>query len=547
MNRNFPLSQKFLLKTLSAMLGATMLTASPIASLSTVQAASSSTQAEVQAWQTNKAYSAGDIVSYEGKIYEAKWWSYNSRPDAKVTNEWDTPWKLIGDSTKDTTPPSAPTQLISTEQSTSSITLTWTASTDNVGVSHYDVYRDGKKVGSTIAKIFTDYELEADTIHQYVIQAVDTSGNQTGSAVLHASTKAVPGQDLGVGESRVLSDAQIAQLWNGINPAFLPDAAAAAIQTALPKAEYETTFPLRYGTAEWEAIAKGKYYYKPNQSDYYSYDNLVSAVREMANIKYKEIIRQGNSNVKQIYRLDKKTKTETLLYQAPDFNDPNMASLPKMTRIVDFGTFLSEGSSNDRKRELAGFLANIAHETGGGWATAPGGELRWALFFNEELNYVNTNNIGYVDEDNLFWKPVPGKSYHGRGPIQLSWNYNYGLISSIVYSDPAILLQDPDKITADGKLGFITALLFWMTPQDPKPSNHAIMTGQWVPTAEELAKGLLPGFGATIMVINGGQEGNMAEDVHPVKRRVAHYRDLTTRMGADITGEKLDTAGMQPF
>ncbi|SMG15738.1 glycoside hydrolase family 19 protein [Paenibacillus aquistagni] len=547
MNRNFPLSQKFLLKTLSAMLGASLLITAPVGSLSTVHAASDTSQAEVEAWQTNKAYSAGDIVSHQGKIYQAKWWSYNSRPDAKVTNEWDTPWKLLSDSGKDTTPPTSPTQLVSTEQTSTSITLSWTASTDNVAVSHYDVYRNGSRVGSTIAKMFTDYELKADTLYQYMIRAVDTSGNEAGSTTIHASTKAVAGSDLQVGESRVLSDAQITQLWNGLNPAFLPDAAAAAIQTALPKAEYESTFPLRYGTAEWDAIAKGKYYYKPNQSDYYSYDNLVAAVREMANIKYKEVIRQGNSNVKQIYRLDKHLKTETLLYQAPDFNDANMANLPKITRIVDFGSFLSEGSSNDRKRELAGFLANIAHETGGGWSTAPGGELRWALFFNEELNYVNTDNIGYVDEDNLFWKPVAGKSYHGRGPIQLSWNYNYGLISSIVYSDPSILLNDPDKITADGKLGYITALLFWMTPQDPKPSNHDIMIGQWVPTTEQLAKGLVPGFGATIMVINGGQEGNLSEEMMPVKRRVDHYRDLTTRMGATITGEKLDTAGMQPF
>jgi len=549
MNRNFPFSHKLLLKSLSAVLGATILTAAPLGSSSTAYAASSTNSSQVQAWQTNKAYSAGDIVSHQGKIYEAKWWSYNSRPDAKVTNEWDTSWKLLKDNNEDTTPPTAPTNLVSTEQSSTFITLTWTASTDNVGISHYDVFRNGAKVGSTIAKKFSDYELEADTGYQYVIRAVDTSGNYTDSSAISAATKGGGGPvtDIGVGESRVLTDDQISQLWNGINPAFLPDAAAAEVQAAIPKAEYESTFPLRYGTPEWDAKAKGNYYYKPNQSDYYSYDNLVAAVREIANIKYKEVVREGYPNVKQIYRLDKQAKTETLLFQAPDFNDASHANLPKLTRIVDFGSFLGEGSSNDRKRELAGFLANIAHETGGGWSTAPGGELRWALFFNEELGFVNTDKIGYIDEDNLFWKPVPGKSYHGRGPIQLSWNYNYGLISSIVYRDPGVLLNDPDKITADGKLGFITGLLFWLTPQDPKPSNHDIMTGQWTPTAEQLAKGLVPGFGATIMVINGGQEANLPETADPVRRRVAHYRDLTTRMGANIEGEKLDTAGMQPF
>lgn len=547
MNRNFPFSHKLLLTSLSAVLGAAIVTFVPMGILSTAHAASSTSSFQAQAWQTNKAYSEGDIVSHQGKVYEAKWWTYNNRPDQKVTNEWDTPWKLLKDNNEDTTPPTAPTNLKSTEQSSTFITLAWTASTDDAGISHYEVLRNGVKVGSTIDKSFSDYELEADTEYQYVIRAVDTSGNYTDSAAISTTTKGGKATDIGVGESRVLTDAQINQLWNGINPAFLPDRAAVAVQAALPKAEYESTFPLRYGTPEWDVKAKGNHYYKPNQTDYYSYNNLVSAVREIANIKYKEVVRAGYPNVKQIYRLDKQAKTETLLFQAPDFNDASHSSLPKLTRIVDFGSFLNEGSHNDRKRDLAGFLANIAHETGGGWAAAPGGELRWALFFNEELGFVNTDKIGYVDENNLFWKPVPGKSYHGRGPIQLSWNYNYGLISSIVYRDPGVLLNDPGKITADGKLGFITALLFWMTPQDPKPSNHDIMTEQWTPTAEQLAKGLVPGFGATIMVINGGQEANLPETTDPVRRRVAHYRDLTARMGVNIDGEKLDTAGMQPF
>lgn len=245
MNRNFPFSHKLLLKSLSVVLGAAIVASVPMGTLSTVHAANNTNSSQAQAWQTNKAYSAGDIVSYQGKIYEAKWWSYNNRPDAKATNEWDTPWKLFRDNTEDTTPPTAPTNLESTEQSSTFITLTWTASTDNAGISHYDVLRNGVKVGSTIARIFSDYELEADTGYQYVIRAVDTSGNYTDSSAISATTKGGPATDIGVGESRVLTDAQINQLWNGINPSFLPDAAAASVQAALPKAEYESTFPLR--------------------------------------------------------------------------------------------------------------------------------------------------------------------------------------------------------------------------------------------------------------------------------------------------------------
>ena len=45
--------------------------------------------------------------------------------------------------TVDTTAPSVPTGLAATTPSTTSVKLTWNASTDNVGVAGYDVFRDG--------------------------------------------------------------------------------------------------------------------------------------------------------------------------------------------------------------------------------------------------------------------------------------------------------------------------------------------------------------------------------------------------------------------
>ncbi|MCR8845416.1 chitinase [Paenibacillus sp. SC116] len=304
---------------------------------------------------------------------------------------------------------------------------------------------------------------------------------------------------------------------------------------------------MRIGTAEWHNFAKTKDYYKPNQADYYSYDNLIAAVRDVANIKYKIVYREGSTWTNQVFRLDKAAKKETLIYEEKDFNSEWNRNKAKIPYVTDFGTFLKEGTENNKKRELAAFLANISHETGGGWATAPGGELRWALFWNEEMAYINQpGRVGYVAA-NTDYPAVAGKSYHGRGPMQLSWNYNYGLIGSIIFGDKNVLLQNPERITDEGKLGFMTAILFWMTPQSPKPSNHDIIVGNYVPTAAQLAKGLVPGFGATIMVINGGLEGNKDETDYRVKRRVAHYRDITTRVGANIQGEKLDTLGMQPF
>src|SRR5277367_2387217 len=49
----------------------------------------------------------------------------------------------------DTTPPSVPTNLSASAISSSAINLTWTSSTDNVGVAGYDIYRNGTQVGTS--------------------------------------------------------------------------------------------------------------------------------------------------------------------------------------------------------------------------------------------------------------------------------------------------------------------------------------------------------------------------------------------------------------
>ncbi|OAB35286.1 chitinase [Paenibacillus glacialis] len=378
--------------------------------------------------------------------------------------------------------------------------------------------------------------------------------------------------------TRVLTDSQITSLWGGIDPQFSPGNAMAAVQSALPQTEYEALFPMRIGTPAWHTFAASKPYYKPGQVDYYSYSNLISAVSGVANIKYKLENRQGSTSSwnNRVFRLDKTTKTETLIYQDADFNASWNLTVPIISQIVDFGTFIKEGTAVNRKRELAAFLSNIAHETSGSWAS--GNKSGWGvirnrlvsvllafrplksmspnteesqdstpLYWNEEIPYITNTKIAYVDTHAEFL-PVPGKSYHGRGPIQLSWNNNYGLFSGIIYGNPNTLLQQPELIINDGKLGFMTAILFWMTPQPPKPSAHDVIVGNWTPSESDISKGLTSaGYGVTIMIINGGIEGNKDETDYRVGHRVSHYRNITRRMGVNITGEKLNTLGMSPF
>ncbi|MFI6481697.1 glycosyl hydrolase family 8 [Nonomuraea sp. NPDC050663] len=82
----------------------------------------------------------------------------------------------------DTTPPSAPADLRSTGTTSSTASLAWSASTDNVGVTGYDVYRGGTQVASVTGTSHTDTGLTASTSYSYTVRARDAAGNTSGAS-----------------------------------------------------------------------------------------------------------------------------------------------------------------------------------------------------------------------------------------------------------------------------------------------------------------------------------------------------------------------------
>ncbi|WP_204843884.1 discoidin domain-containing protein [Saccharothrix algeriensis] len=82
----------------------------------------------------------------------------------------------------DAVPPSAPAGLRVTGTTSSSASLAWTASTDNVGVAGYDVLRDGVVVGETTGTTYTDGGLAPSTGYGYAVRARDAAGNTSGSS-----------------------------------------------------------------------------------------------------------------------------------------------------------------------------------------------------------------------------------------------------------------------------------------------------------------------------------------------------------------------------
>jgi hypothetical protein len=209
-----------------------------------------------------------------------------------------------------------------------------------------------------------------------------------------------------------------------------------------------------------------------------------------------------------------------------------------------FPSFLAEGDSNTQKRELAAFLANIAQETSGGWETAPGGYFKWGLYFLEETS--TGAKAAYNDTSKKNYPAIEGEYYYGRGPKQLTWNYNYGQFSEAWYGNKDSLLEHPDLLSKDPLLSFASALWFWMTAQYPKPSCHDIMIGKWIPTSDDIQKGRLPGFGATVNVINGGVECGSGIDILKTKYRYQYYQYFCNYFHV-APGDNITCSSQKPF
>jgi chitodextrinase len=107
-----------------------------------------------------------------------------------LTNVRPTPPEPTGD----TTPPTAPTNLAASGTTASSTNLTWTASTDNVGVTGYQVLRNGSVVTTVTATSSTDSGLAASTTYSYQVKALDAAGNvSAGSNTVSVTTSAGSG------------------------------------------------------------------------------------------------------------------------------------------------------------------------------------------------------------------------------------------------------------------------------------------------------------------------------------------------------------------
>ena len=90
-----------------------------------------------------------------------------------ATNYWV---DVVVDGPVDTVPPTAPANL-SGAVSGSLVDLTWTASTDNIGVKSYYIYRGGVQIGTNVSTSYRDSTASPTTAYTYTVRAIDYGNN----------------------------------------------------------------------------------------------------------------------------------------------------------------------------------------------------------------------------------------------------------------------------------------------------------------------------------------------------------------------------------
>jgi predicted chitinase len=168
--------------------------------------------------------------------------------------------------------------------------------------------------------------------------------------------------------------------------------------------------------------------------------------------------------------------------------------------IAAYPAFATTGGETVQQQEAAAFLANVSHETAG-------------LVYVVEQDTANYPN--YCDPGQPYGCPAGNAAYYGRGPLQLSWNFNYKAAGDALGVD---LLDNPDLAATDAAVSWKTALWYWITQNGPNTitAHDAMVNGA--------------GFGQTIRSINGTLECD-GSNPGEMQDRVNLYTQFTQILG----------------
>ncbi|HAU4968553.1 TPA: chitinase, partial [Aeromonas hydrophila] len=380
------------------------------------------------AYDINQGYGGGSQVSFNGQIYEAKWYANPGQsPGVQVANEWDSPWALLG--AGEATPPG-----------------------DGEGIAPPAQGGSGAADGSTVYLSQSELDAREHALTDFpAMTAVKASIATRDNAVVEAVAPGLP-----------------------LNPANVK-----RVEGLLSESQFNFLFPLR--------------------APEYTYRGFLQAV----------------------------------------------------AKFPAFCGDYSDGRNAEAicRKSLATIFAHFAQETGGHESWRPEPEWRQGLVWVREMGWTEQMRGGYNAECRPdVWQGQQWpcgkfdngefKSYFGRGAKQLSYNYNYGPFSEAMFGTVRTLLDNPEKV-ADTWLNLASAVFFFVYPQPPKPSMLHVIDGTWQPNAHDRQNGLVPGFGVTTQIINGGVECGGAAEHAQSQNRITYYQAQAQYLGVPVPADEV--------
>ena len=130
---------------------------------------------------SNTGLSASTAYTYRVSAYDAAGNVSSQSSSISATT-------LSGGGGGDTQAPTVPAGISWQAISTSEIILSWTASTDNVGVTGYSIYSDGTLIVTSATNSYSDSGLSASTTYTYSVSAYDAAGNASSQSSSASAT-----------------------------------------------------------------------------------------------------------------------------------------------------------------------------------------------------------------------------------------------------------------------------------------------------------------------------------------------------------------------
>ncbi|MDN3700155.1 chitinase [Vibrio artabrorum] len=264
-------------------------------------------------------------------------------------------------------------------------------------------------------------------------------------------------------------------------------------------------------------------------------------------------------NVKRVERVFPQSEWDFLTQMAA----PEYTYTRFLRAIGKFPAFCGEytdGRDSDAicKKSIITAFAHFSQETGGHIAIDNTSdnplaleEWQQALVHVREMGWSEgqegyTTGCGQNDWQNTRWPCAAGQGYFGRGAKQLSYHFNYGAFSEVMFDGDATVLLNNPGLVADSWLNLASAIWFFLTPQAPKPAMLHVIDRTWAPSQRELDAGIGYGFGTTINVINGGIEcGEQNKDKGQPVNRIRYWEGLAAHYEIPIEADEVNTCWQQ--